>query len=124
MTHPSWREVATPMMPLSKAHALELLDRQIALLHEKRRTVAYSSCSYDDYHGACHGAVVLLTRLFDANAAEAFRRQLSPPPPASLRGSPERDRDVAEYDEMLGKAINLLERRLDAIRDLWPDDIG
>jgi hypothetical protein len=111
-----------PIMSISKVKALDLLDRQITLLHEKRRTVTYSSRSYEDYHGTYHGAVVLLTRLFDADAAEAFRRQFTPPPlPASLRGSPERDID--DYDEMLGKAILLLERRQDAIRDSWPDDI-
>lgn len=114
-------------MQVSKAYALELLDRQIAVLHEKRRTATSSSRSYVSERSTYHGAVVLLSRLFDADAAESFRRHFtSPPPLGSLLGSSSQDRsvdDFDEYDEMLRRAILLLEWRQDAIRDSWLDDV-
>ncbi len=111
-------------MQVSKADALELLDRQIALLHEKRRTATSSSHSYITEHSTYHSAVVLLTRLFNADAAEAFRRQfMSPSLPGSLRDSPRRDQDTDDYDSVLGEAILLLESRQDTIRNSWSDDI-
>jgi hypothetical protein len=118
-----------PSMPISKAKALELLERHIALLHEKRRTArdsTRSSYAYDDFHGVYHCAVVLLARLFDADDAEAFRRQLTLPS-LSRGGMPERDRQVGnenEYDQVLGQAILQLELRQASIRDLWPDEAG
>src|SRR5215468_11318502 len=109
-------------MQVPKAYALELLDRQIALLHEKQRTATSSSRSYILEHSAYHGAVVLLSRVFDADAAETFRRLFtSPPLLGNLLDIPGKDRAVEDYDEMLGKAILLLERRQDTIRDSWPD---
>jgi hypothetical protein len=90
-------------MPISKAKALELLERHIALLHEKRRTArdsTRSSYAYDDFHGVYHCAVVLLARLFDAHDAEAFRRQLTLPS-LSRGGMPERDRQFGDNSPSL-----------------------
>jgi hypothetical protein len=119
-----------PIMPISKAKALELLERQIALLLEKQRAAGYSarSYTYDDYHGIYHSAVVLLVRLFDDDDAEAFRRRLVLPslpvsPGSTPAGNPE-IKDDNQYDMMLGQAILQLELRHASIRDLWPDDTG
>jgi hypothetical protein len=97
------------------------------LLHEKRGTANYSTRSYDEMHSVYHGAVVLLVRLFDADDAEAFRRNLALPSLASLSGStPAHDREIEvddSYDKMLGQAILQLELRQAAIRDEWPDNV-
>jgi len=70
------REVAMPIMLISKAKALQLLERRIAQLLEKQRAARDSarSYTYDDYHGIYHSAVALLARLFDVDGASCSQR--------------------------------------------------
>jgi len=65
-----------PIMLISKAKALQLRERRIALLLEKQRAARDSarSYTYDDYDGIDHSAVVLLARLFDVDGASCSQR--------------------------------------------------